>query len=159
MTRRIVFVGMKLSQEMIGRERIIILTVVDQTRVLWLRTGQHHVLQVRNVMENICTLPFRVVTYGYHYTRNVTVEQYSLQKMIIILVSNSVVPPPPPASAPGHQMEMDTVKDQSILDRWVVVKLVYVTVDLGLPVDQKINVFGSLICAMVENLCVKMGLM
>ena len=131
------------------------LHVVDQTHVQSMRTGQQHVPEVRNVMGSVTGC---AETYGYRTTIHVTVEQNNLQRKIGGM-TNSVVPPPPPASAPGHQMEMDTVKEQSILDRWVVVKLVYVTVDLGLPVDQKINVFGSLICAMVENLCVKMGLM
>ena len=129
--------------------------VVDQRVVLSLRTGQQHVQEVRNV--SLHTVTCRVVTYGYHQSINVSVEQNNLQAKIGIKMTNSVVPPPPPASAPGHQMEMDTVKEQSRLEKMLVVKLVSVGTHLCLPAVQDRNVFIRLICV-VENNCVKMGL-
>ena len=85
------------------------------------------------------TLTFRVETNGYHQTRNVSVEQNNLHR-IIGRISNSVVPPPPPASAPGHQMEMDTVKEQSRLENMLVVKLASVGTQVCLPAVQERNV-------------------
>ena len=85
-------------------------------------------------------IPGHVVTYGYHQTRNVSVEQNNLHMLIGIMIANSVVPPHPPASAPGHQMEMDTVKGQSRLEKMLVVKLVSVLRQICLPVVQERNV-------------------
>ena len=133
----------------------VITNVVDQTHVLSLRTGQQHVPEVRNVMEGI---PGRVETYGYQRTIHVTVEQNNLHGVIGIMMKNSVVPPPPPASAPGHQMEMDTVMEQSRVDEMLAVTLVYVGTEIVLPVVQEKNVWRRLICVM-ENLCVKICLM
>ena len=78
--------------------------------------------------------------------------------MVIGMSTNSVVPPPPPASAPGHQMEMDTVKEQSRLENMLVVKLVSVITHVYLPVVLERNVLRRLRCVM-ENNYVKMGLM
>ena len=128
---------------------------VDQTHVLSLKTGQQHVPEVRNVKDT--GVPFRVETYGYQQTIIVTVEENNLNIMIGILMTNSVVPPVPPASAPGLQMEMDTVMEQS-RDEMLAVTLVYVITEMSLPVVQEISVWRRLICAM-ENLCVKIYLM
>ena len=87
MTRLIVSVEMKPSQMMIGAT---LQPVVDQTHVLSLRTGQQHVLEVRNAMD---TVPGHVVIYGYQNTVNVTVERNNL--CILIgggMMVNSVVP-------------------------------------------------------------------
>ena len=154
MTSLCVTVEMELSQKMTMRGTTSTV-VVDQTVVLSLRTGQQHVQEVRNVCQD--PLPCRVVTFGYHGSINVSVEQNNLQRMIGWM-TNSVVPPPPPASAPGHQMEMDTVKEQSRLDEMLVVKLVSVITQISLPVAQERNVLIRLRCV-VENNCVKMGLM
>ena len=105
MARRFVCVEMKLSKELTR-----ISPVVDQTRVLSLRTGQQRVPEVRNA--RLHTIAGRVETYGYHQIRNVIVEQNNLHVWMIgwtMVMRNSVVPPPPLASAPEHQMEMDTV--------------------------------------------------
>ena len=129
---------------------------VDQTHVLSLRTGQQHVPEVRNVLHG--GIPGRVETYGYHGTIHVTVEQNNLHFLIGLMISNSVVPPPPPASAPGHQMEMDTVMEQSRMDEMLAVTLAYVMTEISLPVVQEINVLRRLSCAM-ENLCVQICMM
>ena len=89
---------------------------------------------------------------------NVSVEQNNLHILIGFYGTNSVVPPPPPASAPGHQMEMDTVMEQSRLDMMLVVKLVSVGTKISLPAVQERNVLRRVKCV-VENNYVKMGLM
>ena len=54
---------------------------------------------------------------------------------------------------------MEAVMEQSRLDAMLAVRLASVGTDLYLPVDQETNVFTRFLCAMEENLCVKMDLM